>query len=61
LINGKAARAMLYIICMIPKAVPVIFFFTTSGIEGTMQFPYKEYPIPIKTKPEIDPVSVRPP
>lgn len=42
LIRGKAAKAMLSIICIIPKAVPVIFFFTTSGIDGRIQFPYKQ-------------------
>lgn len=34
---GKKARAILSIICMIPKAVPMIFFLTTKGIDGTIQ------------------------
>lgn len=39
LMSGKKAKAKLSIICMIPNAVPVIFFLTTKGIDGRIQFP----------------------
>jgi hypothetical protein len=40
---------------MIPNAVPVIFFLTTSEMAGMRQFAYKENAMPIKTRPEIAP------
>lgn len=36
-IIGKNAKAILYIICIIPNAVPVTFLFTTNGIAGKIQ------------------------
>lgn len=36
-ITGKNAKAILYIICIIPNAVPVTFLFTTKGIAGKTQ------------------------
>lgn len=35
--RGKRANTILYTVWRIPKAVPVIFFFTTKEMEGTRQ------------------------
>jgi hypothetical protein len=54
-INGRINYAKLDIIYIIPKAVPNTFFWTTSGMQATIQFAYKEYPIPINIKPIMAP------
>lgn len=37
--RGKKDNARLYIVCINPKAVPVIFLSTTKGIAGIIQLP----------------------
>ena len=39
LMRGKNDNERLYIVCISPKAVPVIFFSTTKGMAGIIQFP----------------------
>ena len=39
LMRGKNDNERLYIVCIKPNAVPVIFFSTTKGMAGIMQFP----------------------
>ena len=59
-INGKKASPILLKTCIIPKAVPSIFFLTTSGIVGKTQLLKTPKPNPRKTKPTIDPVKTLP-